>query len=168
MKEMWEAPRIAVEEFVANDYVSACFGVSCRMGYDKKFPDGLSETTLWGAFENNSAIKGDLTLADTGRRGDNGPNGIEWDEHATNGQYGNCSSSDSNFISETGTGYAIYEYNQDQQRNLNGMVTYFTDENNDKKFDLGGIFAWVTWNANYYWRHWAYASNYDDNHPNRS
>ncbi|MGN0774766.1 MAG: hypothetical protein ACI4MP_13360 [Candidatus Ventricola sp.] len=163
MKEKWEAPRIAVEEFVANDYVSACFGVSCQMGYTQgTLPNDLSATTLWGAFENDPTKKGSLSLADEQS------NKIEWDDHATNGQYGNCSSSDSNFISETDTGYDIYEYNAAQQRNLNGMVTYFTDANNDNRFDLGGIFAWVTWNAKFYWRHWAYATDYDENHPNRS
>ena len=29
MKEMWEAPRIAVEQFAANEYVASCWGVGC-------------------------------------------------------------------------------------------------------------------------------------------
>lgn len=29
MRETWEAPSIAVEQFAANDYVAACWGVGC-------------------------------------------------------------------------------------------------------------------------------------------
>lgn len=31
MKEKWETPRIAVEEFAANEYVAACWGVGCKV-----------------------------------------------------------------------------------------------------------------------------------------
>lgn len=31
MKKTWEAPRIEVQEFEANEYVAACWGVACEL-----------------------------------------------------------------------------------------------------------------------------------------
>ena len=32
MKKMWSEPRIAVQEFVPNEYVAACWEVGCVVG----------------------------------------------------------------------------------------------------------------------------------------
>ena len=55
MKEKWETPRIVVEKFAPNDYISACYEVTCitpnsnaSFNYIYKDSNGDGRLDWWG------------------------------------------------------------------------------------------------------------------------
>lgn len=166
MKEMWEKPRILVEEFAPNDYVAACYQLSCQNGGDPKDRPINGETgkaytdaEFWGEKYSNPGKGGGVWK---GYR-------YYWldDSHS-----GACTDPDKNAIQvngDNGDNISIWE-SSNWGETLPSEVTYTKDYNNNGVFDAGDLFAWVTFSkvTFQYWLHWAYAGFCDENHPNRS
>ena len=163
MKEMWEKPRIAVQTFVAGEYAaSCCIEVRCLVNQEKTFnPLGLKDdgAEMWSKW---------VDTPEKGNRieNDQNHNGIYLDEH-----YQSCSRTDNNYLytdENANNALGIWEYSNEQKKDLSGVVTYWKDINEDKKYSADDLIAWVTYNASAFWRHWGYLGNQDKNRPNHS
>lgn len=159
MKLQWETPRIEIEAFEANEYVSACYSIKCQVGtqgFTTTYGDHTyTEDELWGSW----TIPNGLTESQY--------YGSAQSDHNTTGTSGTCNDPASNFITvDSNNNYSFYEQNN-EQGHLNGEITNAFDLNGNG-IGAGDLIAWVTYNATYYWRHWAYAQASDASHPNRS
>ena len=163
MKEMWETPRILVEEFAPNEYVSVCYSLSCQVG-----KNGFTPTINGKQYDVYWTEEAALKTWDPGERTEKTYSGTTQGDHNTTGTAGTCNDPASNFVTIDAAGnYDFYEENN-EQGTLLGQITHIVDVNNDHIWGVGDIFAWVTYNAENYWRHWAKAEASDASHPNRS
>lgn len=160
MKEMWEAPRILVEEFAANEYVAVCWDVACQTG----IKGGNSGTKDEYEYQYN-------------KDGNGGNN-----NHAMTNAGTGCGHEDNQYIYEAGmnasgdTLYGMKEVNVDGQDDL--VCTIWTDENTKYQAGYGSQLVsgltdgmkifWTTANSFYTWFHWGYVDFDDPSHPNRS
>ena len=163
MKEMWEKPRILVEEFAPNDYVAVCYQLSCERGGDTEERPINGETgkaytdaELWGDKYSNPGWTGGVVKDHIYYRLD--------DSHS-----GACKEPDKNAIQVNGNNISIWE-SSNWGETLPSEITCKKDYNNNGVYDAGDLFAWVTFSKRtfQYWLHWAYAGFCDENHPNRS
>lgn len=160
MRESWEAPRIAVQQFIAGEYAStSCIEVRCRVNEKQTFDPlnlGNNGAAMWSKWVGTSA-QGTRTENDMDH------DGSYLDEHG-----GSCSHENNNYLSVNGEQLGIWEYSAEQQKDLSGVVTYWHDANKNNSYDKGDLIAWVTYNASAFWRHWGWLGNQDDNRPNHS
>lgn len=172
MKEMWEAPRILVEEFAPNEYVSVCYSLKCQVGLKGFTPtiDGQEYQLYWTTGGNvpDSDKYNEINVWNPGNRTEKIFSGTTQGDHNTTGTAGTCNDPASNFVTIDAAGnYDFYEENN-EQGTLQGQITHILDVNQDGIWGVGDIFAWVTYNTKNYWRHWAEAVASDASHPNRS
>ena len=162
MKEMWEKPRILVEEFAPNDYVAVCYQLGCENTTgDGTLPDGsYTKTDLWGDYGQDPNWLGNIRV--------NGNRYHVGDEHEDA-----CKDPTKNAIQVNGKEISIWE-DSGWGGTLESEITYTKDYNNDG-LGAGDLFAWVTFKdfgnlvSNVHiWLHWAIAGVCDANHPNRS
>lgn len=163
MKEMWEAPRITVQTFVAGEYAaSCCIEVHCRVNEEKTFDPlnlGNDGAAMWSSWVGTPA-------QENRKENDQDHNGIYLDEH-----YQSCSYTDNNYLytdENANNALGIWEYSHEQKKDLSGVVTYWSDTDRDNKYTAGDLIAWVTYNASAFWRHWGYLGDQDKNRPNHS
>lgn len=162
MKEMWEKPRILVEEFAPNDYVAACYQVGCGNTTEGKLPgDSYTKEKLWGSYGQDPNKYGFINV--------NNNRYYVRNEHEKA-----CKDPNMNAIQVNGEEISIWE-DSGWGGTLESEITYKEDLNNDGEFGAGDLFAWVTFkdlgifvsNVNI-WLHWAIAGLCDADHPNRS
>ena len=173
MKEMWEAPRILVEEFAPNEYVSVCYQVGCGNTTGAGTLPGrvdeagnltgeyYTKTDLWGEYGQDPNLLGNISVKGNTYRVRN--------EHD-----GACKDPNKNAIQVNGKEISIWE-DSGWGGTLESEITYKVDYNKDGKIGAGDLFAWVTFkdfgsilNDANIWLHWAIAGLCDENHPNRS
>ena len=162
MKEMWEKPRILVEEFAPNDYVAVCYQVACRNETGAgTLPGNYTKEDLWGAYGQDPNWFGNINV-----------NGDRY--HVGNEHEDACKDPTKNAIQVNGKEISIWE-DSGWGGTLESEITRTVDYNNDKKIGAGDLFAWVTFKdfgsaftKATIWLHWAIAGLSDENHPNRS
>ena len=144
MKKMWAEPKIAVQEFVPNEYVAACFQLACGRGSDPSFPYGEH----W-----NSGERGNVSHCRIGtpdKRGDASANRVTTDD---------------GFVQSVG------EYNGEQGW-LNGGLDYVLQMDGNNTVDPGDVIFWHTeasgWSDRRKWNHWGVVQQQDPSHPNHS
>ncbi|MGN0776388.1 MAG: hypothetical protein ACI4MM_06880 [Candidatus Ventricola sp.] len=155
MKEMWETPRIAVEEFAANEYVAACWDVACTTG---------SEGGNAGKHDEHASV-------DDGRGNNNNHGkldagtGCGW---ASN-QYIYDAFTDDNGV----IWYGMNEVNVAGQDDL--ACTIYNDSNYSgtgsqfvSGLTNGQTIYWTTSNSRYTWFHYGIVNFFNSLHPNRS
>ncbi|MGN0643687.1 hypothetical protein [Gemmiger sp.] len=150
MKQTWVTPRVNIQNFEANEYVAACWGVACKVGSGDY--GGYTWSPYWQGLE---------------------PLGRDKDDHT-----GPCSHSENNQfrVNDSSTEVTdFWEINADQKTNLNGGVTYYIDNDNSGNINGGDIIFWYTDGSkdqnNPYgrrWLHYGTVVNADPKHPNRS
>lgn len=154
MKRKYEKPMAFVEAFVADEYVAACYSLSCKVGSHKVNP---VTNTVWPSNEYYRS-------------------GWGWafeEEHASSGT-GNCSDAASNYltVSDAGTFISLEEWRSDLNNGkgkfLHGTRTGYKDLNKNGKCDAGDYIAWNTTNGDRTWHHWGIAQTADAAHPNHS
>lgn len=175
MKEMWEAPRIAVEEFAPNEYVSVCWGVQCDVTKSNKW-EGDNTTTYDGKTYNWNQIN-------------------TWDYDSWSAGTGLSHSADH---CGTADNQAFIDYEPDNKAdamveiNTSGLntlnCTFYTDKTFEESMSItdvvlreGQSVYWTTsstltkrkgWNNTLsltrIWHHIGTIVGYLDNHPNRS
>lgn len=163
MNAVWETPRIAVEKFAPNDYVAVCYSLSCQVGSKGFTPtiNGQEYPVYWTEQQA-------MNTWDPGNRTEKKYSGTTQGDHNTTGKAGTCNDPASNYVTiDENNNYSFYEENN-EQGTLQGQITHVVDVNDDGVWGAGDIFAWVTYNATNYWRHWAEAIASDASHPNRS
>ena len=145
MKTRWETPRILVQEFEANEYVAACWGVACKVG--KGNYGGYGDKDNWNHW------------------GGAAPYGSNCDDHT-----GSCSHAVNNQFKVSGNSVSFYAENSSDQGSLNGGYTGYIDKNNNSKVDGGDIIFWYTLDGNKSrrWNHYGTVVDADSKHPNRS
>ena len=164
MKEMWEAPRVAVQTFVPGEYAATCcIEVAC-LAYKEKTLDPLNlgndGRAMWSSWVDDPSKRQNRYEND-----ENG-NKVYWDEHSQS-----CSHTGNNYLYTDGNAsnaLGIWEHSLEQKKDLSGEVTYWQDKDRDQKYTAGDLIAWVTYNTKAYWRHWGYLGNQDNNRPNHS
>lgn len=142
MKKMWEEPRIAVQEFVPNEYVAACFKLACGRGSDPSLPYG----SHW----------------ETGERGNV--------SHSTIGTPHTCGDADANrVITDDGGLFQSVGESNGEQGWLNGGLDYILQSDGNNTVDTGDVIFWhTTANDGRRWNHWGVVQQQDTNHPNHS
>lgn len=146
MKKMWSEPRIAVQEFVPNEYVAACWEVGCVVGSGNYGGYGSSDNwRMWDGVEPWGGACHDHT--GSCRIPDNNQFNVD--------EYGNVS-----FFAE----------NSSDQGSLNGGYTGYVDRNNNGSIDNGDLIFWYTLSGNRdrRWNHYGTVTNISSDHPNRS
>lgn len=177
LMERWETPRIAVEQFVANEYCSiSCLSLACHASTDangKKhentsyLPSDYSASDLWG--DTFSQLYGKTPGKD---------NVISYSgktyELGSNNHVGDCSDPDKNYLRVDGNNNLTLIENNKNLGSLDGIFTRQVDLDNNG-YDDGDLFAWVTFGGprngesnSRLWLHWAFASVASALHPNRS
>lgn len=151
MKRMYEKPMAYAETFVANEYVAACYSLSCEVGKRTQNP---IDHRVW----NNS---------------ENGPNRF----HEASGT-GNCSDPGSNYLTVNSRGdfISLEEWRSDMPNGHGGTGAFlpgtkiaYSDLNNSKKYDAGDYVSWTTKASDgRVWKHWGYLHTADPKHPNHS
>lgn len=163
MRESWEMPKIAVQQFVAGEYAATiCVEVRCLVHEKKTFDPlnlGNGGKNMWSSW------------VDSSDRGNRYENNQDDDNDYVDEHGGSCASSGNNylFIKDDGS-LGIWEYSHEQKKDLSGVVTYSKDLDKDTHPGLGDgdLIAWITYNASAYWKHWGYLGNQDDTRPNHS
>lgn len=143
MKRIYETPTVFVENFMAEEYVAACYFLACERG-----SKGTKPVSNWNHEEFGSDIRHESSMA------------------------GTCSDRNANrVISDTGflNASEVGEYNKDQGW-ITGEIDGWDDTNNNNKLDVGEIIYWHTFNAGKTrrWNHWGTLQQADPNHPNHS
>ncbi|MGN0990273.1 MAG: hypothetical protein ACI4O4_02335 [Candidatus Ventricola sp.] len=159
MKAMWETPRVAVETFAPNEYVSVCYELACTTGSNNKnmpvnsLGQKYSSADLWGDYGKNDKVTVDGQTY--------------WLDGSHNGA---CTNADKNAIRVDENGNTAIWESSNWGENLSSVVTYQFDTNGDGKLGADDLFAWVTFSNVWhrFWRHWATAGALTDDHPNRS
>lgn len=178
LMERWETPRIAVEQFVANEYCSiSCLSLACHASTDangKKhentsyLPTGYTESDLWktDACDFSSLYDGEGTVEYNNKTYQLG----------SNNHIGDCSDADKNYLRIENGNLTLIENN----KSLGQLDSVFTFSGVDTNGDgtvggVGDLFAWVTFGDpapgkknSRLWLHWAFASVASALHPNRS
>ena len=146
MKKMWAEPKIAVQEFVPNEYVAACWQVECRVGYGNYGGYGSEQRwRMWGYQR---------------------PYGDACDDHR-----GSCSiASNNQFNVDEYGNVSFFAENSSEQGSLNGGYTGTIDVNGNNIIDDGDLIFWYTLSGNEdrRWNHYGRVSNISAGHPNRS
>lgn len=158
MKEMWETPRIAVEEFAANEYVAACWGVGCDVDASNKW-EKENDSNVW----NNRAGRY-YTWYELNTLGTSG------DAHGTD----HCGNSGNQVIFDydnNGTADAMKEVGTDGLGDLD--CTIWTDNTFSTTMDvgdvsIGDVIYWTTSAGNKIWHHIGKVFATVLGHPNRS
>ena len=168
MKEMWEKPRIAVEEFVANEYcTSVCYKIGCGSGAEgSTMPDKINPIT--GVAFTSEDLWGDYA---------DGKVGSDWWNttyyNIQTNHAGDCSNPDKNAVWIDDNNNVVVKENTQKQPNLETKLLKTFDMDKNGKLGVGDLFAWVTIGHNNYsdnriWLHWAFATEVFGGHPNRS
>lgn len=146
MKKMWAEPKIAVQEFVPNEYVAACWEVGCVVGNGNY--GGYGDGDNWRMWD-WVAPWGGACHDHTGSCRIPNNNQFNVDE------YGNVS-----FFAE----------NSSDQGSLNGGYTGYIDRNNSDSIDNGDLIFWYTLsgNSDRRWNHYGTVTDISADHPNRS
>lgn len=142
MKKMWSEPRIAVQEFVPNEYVAACFKLACGRGSDPSLPYG----SHW----------------QTGERGNV--------SHSTIGTPHTCGDASANRVITDDGGFfqSVGEFNGEQGW-LNGGFDYILQKDGNNTVDAGDVIFWhTTASDGRKWNHWGVVQQQDPSHPNHS
>ena len=159
MKEMWEKPRILVEEFAPNDYVAVCYELDCSTGNNNRYmptkDSGQTYTSaeLWGEYGESNRVT------------------VNGEEYSLDGShYGACTDPDKNAIRVDGNGDVHIWESSNWGEELPSVVTKKYDTTGDGAYGAGDLFAWVTFSSrwNMFWRHWAIAGVLTKENPNRS
>ena len=153
MKEMWERPRILVEEFAPNDYVAACWGVGC----DHSSANDWEQTHVFGT--NNEITKSWQT---------------SWYDKEVSHSGDHCGNSGNQVIYDDdndGTADRMVEVGTDGLGTLG--CTIWTDENYNEKRDIwtvsiGDTIYWTTQSGDKVWHHIGKVFATVFGHPNRS
>lgn len=146
MKKKWEEPKILVQEFVANEYVAACYYLACERGSNVKVPD----VSNWGKEEFGSNIT-----------------------HAPLGTAHTCADASANrVVTDDGNLIAsanVGEYNG-EQRWLNGTITKWVDNGTKGQVDVGDVVYWYTLSSDEKrrWNHYGTVRATSSSHPNHS
>ena len=140
MKKKWVEPRILVQEFMANEYVSVCYKIGCKGG-PSTLPADISAG--WDGQQYGSNI-----------------------QHSSYGTSGTCGDPSSNRILDKGV---IQEHNKEQGW-ISGAIDNYIDRDNNGSVTPGDIVFWHTFSGNKdrRWNHWGYAEQADASHPNHS
>lgn len=143
MKRLYETPMACAEEFMPNEYVAACYKLSCKVGDNVKPPYGFK----WDEVEYGGV------------------------SHSPSGTSGTCADATANRIitNDSGVIVSIDEHNS-QQGWISGDLDEWFDVNGNKVCDPGDVIYWHT-NSNdgtRRWNHWGYAVATDSSHPNHS
>lgn len=151
MKRMYEKPMASIETFISNEYVAACYSLSCKIG---KYTNNPVTNDIWDNTES-------------------GPNR----SHAASGT-GNCSDPGSNYITVDSNGkfLSLEEWRSDLNNGkgafLHGRLDRYEDLNGDGKCGPKDYIAWTTSytdkNGTREWHHWGYTQVADSAHPNHS
>lgn len=164
MKEMWEKPRILVEEFAPNDYVAVCYELSCQNGgkpearpINKETGNRYTDVELWG--EKYSKPGAFDYIKEDGRY-------YKLDDSHS----GACTEPDKNAIRVNGDNSISIWESSNWGETLNSKVTTSINLNGDDELGKGDLFAWVTFSQDLhkYWLHWAIAGVANLLNPNRS
>lgn len=146
MKKKWEEPKIQVQEFVANEYVAACYYLACNVGRGEK---DASNGPYWNGTEYGGV------------------------DHAALGTSGTCADKTANrVITDEGGLLAnsqVGEYNKEQGWITGGIDTWL-DTNNNGKVDADDVIYWhtVSKTNDRRWNHKGTLELADKNHPNHS
>lgn len=146
MKKKWEEPKIQVQEFVANEYVAACYYLACERGNS---PDNVPDLSNW----NNIAEK---------EAGDGVPI-----THAKTGIQGTCGDASANRVLTTeGSIYPKVQEKNGVQGWISGGFDKWEDVVKDGKIGEGDIIYWHTEsnNGDRRWNHWGHVGRSDANH----
>ena len=142
MKKMWSEPRIAVQEFVPNEYVAACFKLACGRGSDPSLPYGSHwQTGEWGNVS-----------------------------HSTIGTPHTCGDASANRVITDDGGFfqSVGEFNGEQGW-LNGGFDYILQKDGNNTVDAGDVIFWhTTASDGRKWTHWGVVQQQDSSHPNHS
>ena len=167
MKAMWETPRVAVEEFVANEYcATVCYKLGCGAGGSGTDMPSLTNPNTGKAFTNED-LWGDYADGTVGSGWNTKDYEIQTDHS------GDCSISDKNAVWIDDDNNVVIKENTLKQPNLETKLLNKFDMDRNGKFGVGDLFAWVTIGHSSYWDkriwlHWAFASELFGGHPNRS
>lgn len=152
MKKTYVRPQIMIENFTPNNYVAACYKISCDIGGSTGGNNTL-DTALW----NNHPEKG------------HGQN--EQGIHAADGTPGTCADASANrILTDAGgllSGTSVGEYNKAQGW-LNGTIETWTDSNHNGIVDTGDIIYWSTTSSTKRWNHRGVIQGTVAGHPNHS
>lgn len=146
MKRAYIKPNAFTEEFVANEAVSVCYEVACKIGSNTNYPQYNAPENGW----KENAYGNDC-----------------------HNHKGSCGSANNNFIEVDNLAslstVQVWEMNSEQGK-IYGQVDKVTDVNNNGKCDDGDIIYWYTLSGDgtRRWNHWGYAKAVDPAHVNRS
>lgn len=149
MKRIYEKPMAYAENFVANEYVAACYYLACLVGSKGTFSKNDKENYLWKSDEKGDGV---------------------W--HSANTK-GTCSDKYANRVITDNGG--IFEKVQENnsasggQGWINGGFDGFIDKKHDG-MNAGDIVYWHTNNADgsRQWNHYGVLEAADSKHPNHS
>ena len=147
MKKMWAEPKIAVQEFVPNEYVAACWQVACRVDYGNYGGYGWGDDwAMWGG---------------------TAPQGGD----ASHDHRGSCSiASNNQFNVDENGNVSFFAESSSDQGSLNGGYTGFIDNNGNRSIDNGDLIFWYTVDddGDRRWNHYGTVTDISADHPNRS
>ena len=148
-------------------YASSLAAKLARQG--TTLPTGYDKDQLWGDYANytqvnvgnrwNPVYKNQVTV-------DGNTYTVDMDHS------GPCSNASYNDVQIIGDNLKVWEDNPDQGR-LDTEIT-FTDDNDNNGWDVGDLFAWITFGQTNgerdgrIWLHWAFATAINVLNPNRS
>lgn len=145
MKSRYMKPVLAVQNFVPNEYVAACFELACGRGSDSSFPYGR----YWDDPE-----RGDVS-------------------HSPIGTPNTCGDAGANRVitDDGGLFQSVGELNGEQGW-LNGGLDYISQMDGNNTVDPGDVIFWHTEASgrhdNRRWNHWGVVQQQDPDHPNHS
>ena len=159
MKEKWETPRIAVEEFAANEYVAACWGVGCNWEDANKHE--LDIGNAWYEEKKGNSGHGESTRVLAGQTHDESHCGFS----------GNQVIFDDN---NDGVADRMVEVGTDGLGDL--TCTLYEDESYSKTMSIssvtkewfGRLLFWTTSSDDRTWHHQGIVNQTVPGHPNRS
>lgn len=148
MREIWTTPHVEVQEFVANEYVAACYKIACARGRRSVLPPTGSQ---WNGKEYGK----DIIHEDIG----------------SSLAAGTCADASANRVLTDNNG--VYQNIQEKNKEqgwIDGGFDKWIDVNGNSKMDAGDIIYWHTFNKGNTrrWNHWGYIEEFDSNHPNHS
>lgn len=147
MKRIYEAPTVFVENFMAEEYVAACYYLACERGSNGM--NGVenhwdsNEYWPWGS----SVTHAPLNTADT------------------------CADKTANrVITDKGGIFEKVQERNGEQGWINGNFNYWIDKNDNKKMDNGDVIYWYTLSGDNKrrWNHYGTLQAADADHPNHS
>ena len=139
MKKTWQAPRIQVQEFEANEYVAACYSLYCAISGDGK-----------GKFHKNTLFLESRSWGDVGT--------IEADGLL----HGEACAKGSSYSQESGL---FYEVNKPGSKVDSSTIKIGEDEDNGYKY---ATWVSIDGKSGERYTHYGYAKADDGNRPNHS